>query len=66
MKFDLIQLFRVDKKIIELGTSSSLTCPRVCQWPFCGVQIKDGDTLQWHYEAHYAQELERLDKVSDT
>ena len=44
---------------------SSLTCPRVCQWPFCGVQIKDGDTLQWHYEAHYAQELDRLDKVNN-
>ena len=47
----------------KFASFSSLTCPRVCQWPFCGVQIKDGDTLQWHYEAHYAQELERLDKV---
>ena len=40
-------------------TGSSLTC-RINS---CGVKVKDSRALEWHYEGHYAQELEKLGKI---
>lgn len=42
---------------------SSLLRPQVCQFQYCGMQLRDGDSLEWHYEAHFAQELSKLDRV---
>jgi len=43
--------------------ASSISCPQVCQFQHCGIQLANDDTLEWHYEGHYAQELERLGHV---
>jgi len=43
--------------------ASSVSCPQVCQFQHCGIQLADDDTLEWHYEGHYAQELERLGHI---
>ncbi|TRY64308.1 hypothetical protein TCAL_01853 [Tigriopus californicus] len=52
------------KRKLDLNRlSSSLTCPLVCQFQFCGIQLKDGDSLEWHYQGHLAHELSRLEKV---
>jgi hypothetical protein len=44
--------------------ANAITCPQVCKWQFCGVQLRDGDSLEWHYQGHLAKELERLERVS--
>lgn len=52
------------KRRLNLNTlSSSLTCPQVCQFQHCGIQLSDGDSLEWHYQGHLAHELERLNHV---
>jgi len=43
--------------------ASSVSCPEVCQFQHCGVQLANDDTLEWHYEGHYAQEVERLGHI---
>lgn len=40
-------------------TGSSLTC----KVHSCGVKLKDSKALEWHYEGHCAQELEKLGKI---
>lgn len=43
--------------------SSNLTCPQVCKFQHCGIQLRDGDSLEWHYQGHIAQEIEKLKKI---
>ena len=52
------------KRKINLNRlASSVSCPEVCQFQHCGVQLANDDTLEWHYEGHYAQEVERLGHI---
>lgn len=52
------------KRKLDLNRlSSSLTCPQVCQFQSCGIQLKDGDSLEWHYQGHLAVEVSRLEKI---
>jgi len=37
-----------------------------CQVSSCGVKVKDSRALEWHYEGHYAQELEKLGRIRVT
>merc|ERR1711997_1254634 len=43
--------------------ASAISTPLVCEFQHCGVQLADGDTLEWHYQGHYAHELSRLDNI---
>ena len=52
------------KRKINLNSlSSNLTCPKVCQFTNCGIQLPTSDALEWHYEGHFSQELEKLEKI---
>ena len=55
---------KLRKRKINLNAlSSNLTCPKVCQFSNCGIQLPNSDALDWHYEGHFSQELEKLDKL---
>ena len=55
---------KLRKRKINLNAlSSNLTCPKVCQFSNCGIQLPNSDALEWHYEGHFSQELEKLDKL---
>ena len=55
---------KLRKRRINLNElSSNLTCPKVCQFSNCGIQLPNSDALEWHYEGHFSQELEKLDKL---
>ena len=42
------------KRKINLNLlASSISCPQVCQFQHCGIQLADNDTLECHYEGHY-------------
>ena len=52
------------KRKIDLNNlSSNLTCPKVCQFSNCGIQLPSTDALEWHYEGHFGHELEKLEKL---
>ena len=51
------------RKINLNALSSNLTCPKVCQYSNCGIQLPNSDALEWHYEGHFSQEVEKLDKL---
>ena len=51
------------RKINLNALSSNLTCPKVCQYSNCGIQLPSSDALEWHYEGHFSQEVEKLDKL---
>ena len=36
---------------------------QVCQFQHCGIQLRDGDQLEWHYQGHIAQEMQKLKKL---
>ena len=55
---------KLRKRKINLNAlSSNLTCPKVCQFSNCGIQLPNTDALDWHYEGHFSQELEKLDRL---
>ena len=35
----------------------------MCQFTNCGIQLPTADALEWHYEGHFSQELEKLEKI---
>ena len=51
------------RKINLNALSSNLTCPKVCQFTNCGIQLPTEDALEWHYEGHFSHELEKLEKI---
>mgnify|MGYP001387843746 CR=1 FL=1 len=55
---------KLRKRKINLNDlSSNLTCPKVCHFSNCGIQLPTSSALEWHYEGHFAQELEKLEKL---
>ncbi len=50
------------KRRLNLNALSSLSRPLVCHHRHCGVRLKDGESLDWHYQAHLQEELARLDR----
>ena len=52
------------KRKLNLNTlSATITCPTVCQFSNCGIRLPNANDLEWHYEGHFAQELEKLEKI---
>ncbi len=47
---------------MDLNALSSLSRPLVCRHRHCGIRLRDGESLEWHYQAHLARELDRLDR----
>ncbi len=50
------------KRRLDLNALSSLSRPLVCRHQHCGVRLRDGESLDWHYQAHLQAELGRLDR----
>ena len=58
------QTRKLRKRRLNLNQlSDGITCDSVCEFANCGMKLKNGRALEWHYEGHYAQELDKLDKL---
>lgn len=52
------------KRRLNLNTlSSGIGLNAVCQISGCGIRLRDGESLDWHYEGHLGQEVDKLERL---